>query len=185
MQRKRPTLKVQLQPSQSTPSLSTLSPNIPLPSFEYEDIIYPKHSESSLKLTDLLARESDVTVSNQVTPLTEYRGFALHLLVSLFHAIWLLWTFLPDKWLNWLGVHYYPNRWWSVSISSYILMLMLYIYVALQLWNIEVETIKRDDLRSVCDLDGVIEKDIWEYGWRDTNGVYDLRITDVNDVLYG
>jgi phosphatidylinositol glycan class P protein len=162
-----------------------MSPQSPLPSFEYEDIIFPKRTDFSLKLTDLLARESDVTVSNQVTPLTEYRGFALHLVVSLLHLVWLLWTFLPKSWLNKMGVYYYPSRWWSLAISSYVLMLMLYIYLALQLWNIEVETIKRDDLRVICDDDAVIEKDTAKYGWQDTNGVYDLRITDVNNVLYG
>lgn len=64
------------------------------------------------------------------------------------------------------------------------LMSMLYTYIALQLWNVEVETLKLDDLNTIVDDDAVLEKDLDMYGWCDTNGVYDLRIIDVNKVLY-
>lgn len=173
----------QLQLSQSTPSLASLSPQSPLPAFEYEDIIYPKNS--TVKLTDLLARQSDVTVSNQGTPQPEYRGFALHLLVSLLHTFWLLWTLLPKTWLNKVGIYYYPSRWWSLALSAYLLMSMFFGFLLLLFWNLEMETMALDDLRNICDDDAVLQKDVRKYGWKDTNGVYDLRITDANDVLYG
>ncbi|CDR39434.1 CYFA0S03e03312g1_1 [Cyberlindnera fabianii] len=192
-----------LQPSHSTPSLPSLnttpSPAAPIPSrllsptsatrgsrlFEYEDIIQRKTSpQPHYKLTDILARESDATVSS-ITPLTEYKGYGTYILVSLIHLVWLAWTLTPKTWLNAAGIYYYPSRWWSLSISSLVLMAMLYTYVALQLWNIEIETIQMDALNAIVDEDAVIEPDVNKYGWRDTNGVYDLRIGEVNRVLYG
>lgn len=175
-----------LQPSRSTSSLQTLpNQSHARQNFEYEDLVYAKKSnKAGYKITDILARESDVTISNQITPLTEYRGFALYLIVTAFHLIWLFWTFTPPSIMNKLGIYYYPSRWWSLCLSSTVLMTMLYIYIALQMWNIEVETVKLDDLRTITDDDAVLEKDIDKYGWCDTNGVYDLRITDVNKVLY-
>ncbi|CEP21199.1 unnamed protein product [Cyberlindnera jadinii] len=178
---------LRLQPSLSTSSLIEMSQRecLTKPLIEYEDILpNMMMNESSLKLTDLLARESDVTVSNQISSLIEYRGFAWHLLVTVIHTLWLLWTFLPENWLHYIGVHYYPSRWWSLAVSNYILILFLYSYIALQFWNVEVEAIPRDDLRAICDGDQVVEKDIVKYGWKDTNGVFDLRISDVNEVLY-
>jgi len=183
-----------LQPSRSTSSLEKLpnestfntSTTAGRTNFEYEDIVYnlQKPIPISYKITDIIARESDVTISNQITPLTEYRGFALYLIISAFHLIWLFWTLTPVSILNKLGIYYYPSRWWSICLSSTVLMSMLYIYIALQMWNIEVETLKLDDLRTIVDDDAVLEKDLDKYGWCDTNGVYDLRITDVNKVLY-
>ncbi|CCH40824.1 putative membrane protein [Wickerhamomyces ciferrii] len=153
--------------------------------FEYEDIVYQKPQTSiNYKLTDILARESDVTISNQVTPLTEYRGFALYLTITAIHIIWLIWTFTPKFYLNQIGIYYYPSRWWSLSLSCTILMTMLYIYIALQMWNIEIETPSLGNLCTIVDDDSVIESNLDEFGWEDTNGVYDLRITDVNKVLY-
>lgn len=194
---------INLQPSRSTSSLQTLPKNqtentqssssqtnttssTHRQNFEYEDIIYNLKTPIpiSYKITDILARESDVTISNQVTPLTEYRGFALYLIISVFHLIWLCWTFAPAHYLEKIGIYYYPSRWWSLSLSCTVLMGMLYTYIALQMWNIEVETLKLDDLNTIVDDDAVLEKDLDKYGWCDTNGVYDLRITDVNKVLY-
>ncbi|KAH3681114.1 hypothetical protein WICPIJ_007919 [Wickerhamomyces pijperi] len=155
--------------------------------FEYEDIIYPKHNlKYNYKLTDILARESDVTISSQIqSSKYEYKGYGIYLIVTISHTIWLLWTFLPQWFLNHLGIYYYPSRWWSLSISSFVLMGMLYVYLALLFWNIEYESIPLDDLRTITDSDACVEPDIETFGFKDTNGVFDLRITDVNNVLYG
>lgn len=193
--------------SKSTTSLQNLSHQIQASkrsnnresynSFEYEDISFKddlNKSNSTIDLlspftrrskpTDILARESDVIISTQIAPLTEYKGFTLYIITGIFHIVWLLWTFLPKTVLNYIGVYYYPSRWWSLSLSTFILVLMLYIYIALQLWNIEYETVKTNDLRTIIDDDAAIEKNWKEYGWKITNGVYDLRITDVNKILY-
>lgn len=61
---------------------------------------------------------------------------------------------------------------------------MLNVYIGLQLWDIEFETLKIDDLRNVIDDDAVVEKDWRSFGWNVTNGVHDLRITDANRILY-
>lgn len=155
--------------------------------FEYEDIVYPKAKlKYNYKLTDILARESDVTISSQIqSSTTEYKGYGIYLIVTGSHVLWLLWTFTPQWVLNSLGIYYYPSRWWSLSISAFVLMSMLYVYIALQFWNIEYECIPLDDLRTITDPDACVEKDITQFGFNDTNGVFDLRITDVNDVLYG
>ncbi|ODV96710.1 hypothetical protein PACTADRAFT_48531 [Pachysolen tannophilus NRRL Y-2460] len=172
--------------NRSLPSLSRRSPTPP-----------GDANGSNNNVSDLLARESDVTVSTNITSQAEYKGFASYVISGLFLIIWLIWSILPDSYLNRLGVFYYPSRWWSVAIPSYIIMLMCYIYIALGLYNVEVKTVKLDDLRTIVDESGVIVTqlnspdldnidfdDVSRYYSKSTSGIWDLPIVSVNRVLY-
>ncbi|ODV87163.1 hypothetical protein CANARDRAFT_194138 [[Candida] arabinofermentans NRRL YB-2248] len=143
-------------------------------------------------ISDELARESDVTVSTYVTSQAEYKGFSTYVISCIFLFVWLSWSVLPDSILNKLGVYYYPSRWWALAIPSYVLVLMMYTYVGLALYNIEVATVKLDDPRTIVDDSGVIitelpgfnQDKIDEYLFNSTSGIWDLPIHEVNKVLY-
>ncbi|VEU20145.1 DEKNAAC100992 [Brettanomyces naardenensis] len=149
-------------------------------------------------VSDELARESDVTVSTNITPQAEYKGFASYVMSAIFLIVWLGWSLLPDKILHDVGIHYYPSRWWALAIPSYILIAMIYTYVALALYNIEVETVPLNDLRTLVDDSGVIVTQVHEgqarqaheavpldyYVHHPTSGIWDLPIGKVNEVLY-
>ncbi|ODQ81281.1 hypothetical protein BABINDRAFT_160650 [Babjeviella inositovora NRRL Y-12698] len=156
--------------------------------------------------SDALARESDVTVSNKVTPHFEYKGFATFTIATIFFAVWLAWTFVPEAAFHRVGIYYYPSRWWALTIPAYLLMAMLYTYIALALYNIEVATVPLNDLRNIVDESGIManagETESTEtfegYGYNDvgvaaadpfvrvsTSGVRDLPISTVNQILYG
>ncbi|GMG30584.1 unnamed protein product [Ambrosiozyma monospora] len=159
--------------------------------------------------SDELARESDVTVSTNVTPQAEYKGFASYVMSCIFLFIWLSWSVLPDQILNeYLGIYYYPSRWWSLAIPSYVLVTMVYIYIALACYNIEVKTVALDDSRTLVDDTGVVitelddveicdsfgsgsgngnglgKGNIDDYLFKSTSGIWDLPISEVNRVLY-
>lgn len=165
-------------------------------SYEYEDLLKQK-SSVNYSILDILARASDVIVSNKITPKTEYYGFAIHLLLIVFLLVWLVWSFFPQKWFNHIGIYYYPDRWWQLAILSHVLVTMVYIYVGLALYNIKVETCPLDDLRTIVDEHAVVaslvdqdpdfeslKRDPVEYLWRGTSGVWDLPITTVLKLLY-
>ncbi|KAL2142723.1 hypothetical protein VTI28DRAFT_811 [Corynascus sepedonium] len=84
-------------------------------------------------------------------PTYEYYGFVLYLLSSLFFLIYLLWSYLPSPFLHALGIYYYPNRWWSLAIPSFIVMLLVYIYVALAAYNTEILTLPLGSVETVVD----------------------------------
>ncbi|KAJ8071463.1 hypothetical protein OCU04_001783 [Sclerotinia nivalis] len=94
-------------------------------------------------------------------PTYEYYGFVLYLFSSLTFLLYLLWSYLPSPFLHALGIYYYPNRWWSLALPSWIVMLLVYIYVALASYNTgyltlgmnSVETII-DGAANVCLVDG-------------------------------
>lgn len=84
-------------------------------------------------------------------PTYEYYGFVLYLFSSLTFLVYLLWSYLPSPFLHVLGIYYYPNRWWALAIPSFITMLLVYIYVALAAYNIEVLTLPLDSIETVVD----------------------------------
>ncbi|KUI58700.1 Meiotically up-regulated gene 84 protein [Cytospora mali] len=89
-------------------------------------------------------------------PTYEYYGFVLYLFSSLVFLIYLLWSYLPSPFLHVLGIYYYPNRWWSLAIPSFLVMLLVYIYVALALYNTEYLTLPLNSLETIVDDAGKI-----------------------------
>jgi len=147
-------------------------------------------------LEDTLARHSDVIVSTNITLYAEYKGFFIYVISATFLTIWVCWTLIPDLVLRSMSIYYYPDKYWALAIPSYTLMLMVYVYVALALYNTEVLTLPLDDVRNFVDeysvLAGSSETDevakankAIEYLWKAPSGVWDLPVTLVNEVLYG
>lgn len=84
-------------------------------------------------------------------PTYEYYGFVLYLASSLAFLMYILWSYLPSPFLHALGITYYPNRWWSLAIPAWIVMMLIYIYVALACYNTEHLTLRLDRLETMVD----------------------------------
>lgn len=84
-------------------------------------------------------------------PTYEYYGFVLYLTSSLAFLIYLLWSYLPSPFLHQLGIYYYPNRWWSLAIPAWLVMLIVWIYVALASYNIGYLTLGLERLEGLVD----------------------------------
>ncbi|KAG9256008.1 Golgi CORVET complex core vacuolar protein 8-domain-containing protein [Emericellopsis atlantica] len=144
-------------------------------------------------------------------PTYEYYGFVLYLFSSLAFLIYLLWAYLPSPFLHVLGIYYYPNRWWALAVPAFLVMTVVYIFVALALYNTEMLTLPLGDVETVVDGAGQIavidsqgrlmvgknkgrgEKKVDEDGnmrWREvwsesTDAVLDVPLGGVCEVLYG
>jgi phosphatidylinositol N-acetylglucosaminyltransferase subunit P len=66
-------------------------------------------------------------------------------------VIYLLWSYLPSPFLHALGIYYYPNRWWSLAIPSFLVMSLIYIYVALAAYNTEYLTLPIESIENIVD----------------------------------
>lgn len=144
---------------------------------------------------DTLARQSDVTVSTNISLYAEYKGFFMYVTSAVCLACWVGWTAIPDLTLLKMSIDYLPDKYWSLAIPAYSLMLMVYTYVALALYNTEVLTLPLNDVRNLVDdyttWAGCLETNdverpnkVMEYAWKSPSGVWDLPITLVNEVLY-
>ncbi|KAI5300966.1 hypothetical protein KEM55_003617 [Ascosphaera atra] len=84
-------------------------------------------------------------------PTYEYYGFVLYLTSNLAFLIYLLWSYLPSPFLHQLGIYYYPNRWWSLAIPAYLVMTVVYIYVALAAYNTGYLTLPMNSIENLVD----------------------------------
>ena len=66
-------------------------------------------------------------------------------------VLYILWSYLPSPFLHAIGLHYYPNRWWSLAIPAFIVMLLIYIYVALLSYNVEYLTLPLESVECIVD----------------------------------
>ncbi|KAH0534145.1 hypothetical protein FGG08_007254 [Glutinoglossum americanum] len=66
-------------------------------------------------------------------------------------VIYILWSYLPSPFLHALGIYYYPNRWWSLAIPSFLVMSLVYIYVALAAYNTEYLTLPIESIENIVD----------------------------------
>ncbi|KAI0996020.1 hypothetical protein K3495_g12161 [Podosphaera aphanis] len=142
--------------------------------------------------------EEPVARASPTVPTYEYYGFVLYLFSSLTFLMYLLWSYLPSPFLHVLGIYYYPNRWWSLALPSFLVMLLVYIYVALASYNTayltlplqSVETII-DDAAKIATLErapnGTMKslhqwREVWDWG---SDAVMDVPLGGVCELLYG
>ncbi|KAH8725978.1 histidine phosphatase superfamily [Phaeosphaeriaceae sp. PMI808] len=94
-------------------------------------------------------------------PTYEYYGFALYLGSSGAFLAYVLWAYAPARILHGLGITYYPNRWWALAIPSWLIALIVYIYVALASYNTGWLTLGIERVECVvdeCAQVGVVER---------------------------
>ena len=125
--------------------------------------------------------------------------------------MYILWSYLPSPFLHQLGIHYYPNRWWALAIPSFLVMTIIYIYVALASYNTGYLTLPMNNIENIVDdaaavaaLDeygnikargsrdgfavlqeqaiGIEWNELWNEG---TDAVMDIPLGGVCEVLYG
>ena len=65
--------------------------------------------------------------------------------------MYLLWSYLPSPFLHQLGLYYYPDRWWSLAIPSFLVMTIVYIYVALASYNTGYLTLPMNSIENIVD----------------------------------
>lgn len=145
---------------------------------------------------DSLALQSDVTVFTNRTLYAEYKGFFIYVLSGVVLFVYVCWALFPDSILqDQLGLYYYPDRYWSKAVPSWILMAMLFTYLMLALYNTEVLTPPIGCITNFVDeyaylvgseeaTDELRLSKTLEYIDKAPSGVWDLPILVVNEVLY-
>ncbi|KAL9103709.1 MAG: hypothetical protein Q9163_001258 [Psora crenata] len=188
------------------PAFSTTTSRPTTPDTSENDM--PNDTESAVAKSARIA--TTVPRASPKVPTYEYYGFVLYLLSSLAFLMYLLWSYLPSPFLHQLGIYYYPNRWWSLAIPSFLVMTIVYIYVALASYNTGYLTLPMSSIENIVDeaahvaiLDstGRIQRkqnqgkpmpapqDLSDFDWKSawsegTDAVMDVPIGGVCEVLY-
>ncbi|KAG7446851.1 PIG-P-domain-containing protein [Guyanagaster necrorhizus] len=68
----------------------------------------------------------------------EFYGFVAWTSTSLLFVVYFLWAILPDEYVEWLGLTWYPNREWAVLLPAYsvvVVLLAYFVYFALAIYG--------------------------------------------------
>lgn len=160
-----PSLTSLLRPPFST---TTSRPTTP----DSSDVETPNDTEAAVAKS--ARRATTVPRASPKVPTYEYYGFVLYLASSLAFCkshgklpaqslvvsriltgptlvFYLLWSYLPSPFLHQLGIYYYPNRWWSLAIPAWLVMLLIYIYAALATYNTGYLTLPMHSIENIVD----------------------------------
>ncbi|EHY55321.1 hypothetical protein HRR83_008767 [Exophiala dermatitidis] len=132
-------------PSLLNRSTASTRPTTP----DSSDVETPNDTEAAVAQS--ARRAHPLPPTSPKVPTYEYYGFVLYLASSLAFLFYILWSYLPSPFLHALGITYYPNRWWSLAIPAWIVMLLVYIYVALLSYNVEYLTLPLNSLECMVD----------------------------------
>lgn len=68
--------------------------------------------------------------SSDPGPSVESQGFVLYIGSSVAYLAYLVWAFLPEPWLEKIGIGWYPSREWALLVPAWSIMLVVYVYIA-------------------------------------------------------
>jgi len=121
----------------------------------------------------------------------EFHGFVAWSSTSLLFVVYVLWAILPDEYIVWLGVKWYPSREWTLLLPAYSVVLVLltyFVYFSLAI----ARTPSFGDVSALVDakghLPGLFVPNPYLKHAADPSIVpelYDIPIGIVNRVLYG
>lgn len=142
-------------------------PPTPLPpSPSLTSLLRPPFTPSRPTTPDSSDSEGIITHSSQLSartpryapkvPTYEYYGFMLYVISLAAFLLYIFWSFAPARVLEAVGLSYYPSRWWSLALPSYLVVVVCYIFVALAGYNTSVLTFPLGALETVVDIGGNI-----------------------------
>ncbi|KAK5357887.1 hypothetical protein LTR20_005860 [Exophiala xenobiotica] len=132
-------------PSLLNRSATSTRPTTP----EDSDVETPNDTEAAVAHS--ARRAHPLPPTSPKVPTYEYYGFVLYLASTITFLMYILWSYLPSPFLHALGITYYPSRWWSLAIPAWIVMLLVFIYVALLSYNLEYLTLPMASLECMVD----------------------------------
>lgn len=131
-------------------------------------------------------------VRSSVRVSSEVHGFVLWMGSFVALAVWIAWATLPERLLTEWGITYYPDRWWSVALPGYFLLLALFVPLVYLGVNL-AHTLPPDDLRTIRDGHTIAQQRKKEKA-RSENGsegeagrvseIADIPLERLNELLY-
>ncbi|XP_047314407.1 phosphatidylinositol N-acetylglucosaminyltransferase subunit P-like [Impatiens glandulifera] len=133
-------------------------------------------------------RTSSIAVSGKDGPKpSEVYGFVGTISTVVATVIFLIWAYLPENWLHFVGIFYYPNRYWALVVPTYTMVtvtLAIVFYIGLNFMATfpptSLTTIFDDYSRDALNSSDLsMEDDEWPI-----EPISDIGIHLINDLIF-
>ncbi|XP_059154198.1 phosphatidylinositol N-acetylglucosaminyltransferase subunit P-like [Physella acuta] len=116
------------------------------------------------------------------TPQRAIYGFVLYLSSIIGLGLYIVWAYIPDYWLHSVGLTYWPQKYWAVSLPVYLCVAIILSYIAYT-GLILIKTPALDDVRTITDRRALYADN--EHSHPEAiPPLRDLDISTVNALLY-
>jgi len=118
---------------------------------------------------------------------TEMYGFVSWVLSALCFVMYLLWAYVPDPYLDAVGISYRPAKYWAIAIPAWLCMTLLFYVLAAVLLSM-LNTSNLDDISAITDLHArreVLPSEQLMNPSEMIPAIGDIPLSRVNAILYG
>ncbi|KAI5478022.1 phosphatidylinositol N-acetylglucosaminyltransferase subunit P [Pseudohyphozyma bogoriensis] len=123
-------------PAVTPPTTQPSSPVLPKKTLAKPSPLSAADAEPSDRSSSSLPAHFPPRTPSDPGPTVESQGFVLYLGSLVSYIAFLVWSLLPDEWLEGMGVLWFPSREWALLVPAWTIMLAFFIYFSYIALNI-------------------------------------------------
>ncbi|XP_071945030.1 phosphatidylinositol N-acetylglucosaminyltransferase subunit P-like [Antedon mediterranea] len=109
-------------------------------------------------------------------------GFVMYMSSTFALCLYLIWAYLPKSWLHYVGLTYWPQKYWALAVPVYCSVCVPFLYFFYTAYNFTI-TLPLDSINTMQDIHSRAASHVAEPSLSIPQ-ISDIPISEVNKLLY-